>query len=109
VHESMNLASVWSLPILFFCENNDYGMSAAASRMVSTSSIASRADAYSISHATVDGNDVEAVYAAAQKAVNIHPYYRQTLFFGSEDLSVLRTLKERSMHLPQPGGRGCLE
>ena len=75
VHESMNLASVWSLPILFFCENNDYGMSAAASRMVSTSSIASRADAYSISHATVDGNDVEAVYAAAQKAVT---YIRTT-------------------------------
>ncbi len=75
VHESMNLASVWSLPVLFFCENNNYGMSAAASRMVSTSSIASRADGYSIPHATVDGNDVEAVYKACKIAVD---YIRST-------------------------------
>lgn len=75
LHESMNLASVWSLPVLFYCENNEYGMSAAASRMISTSSIASRADSYSIKHETVDGNDVEAVYAAAAKAVN---YIRTT-------------------------------
>lgn len=75
VHECMNLASVWSLPILFFCENNNYGMSAAASRMISTSSIASRAESYSISHATVDGNDVQAVYRAASDAV---AYIRST-------------------------------
>ncbi|MGE4454648.1 MAG: pyruvate dehydrogenase complex E1 component subunit beta [Sphaerochaeta sp.] len=80
LHESMNLASVWSLPVLFFCENNNYGMSAAASRMVSTSSIASRAEGYSIPHATVDGNDIEAVYKACKKAVqsirsNSGPYF----------------------------------
>ncbi len=75
VHECMNLASVWSLPLLFFCENNQYGMSAASSRMISTASIAGRADSYSIAHATVDGNDVEAVHAAASKAV---AYIRST-------------------------------
>ncbi|MGE4584621.1 MAG: dehydrogenase E1 component subunit alpha/beta [Sphaerochaeta sp.] len=69
LHESMNLASVWSLPVLFFCENNQYGMSAAASRMISTNQIASRAEGYSIAYATVDGNDVEAVYAASSLAV----------------------------------------
>lgn len=69
VHECMNLASVWSLPLLFFCENNNYGMSAAASRMISTPSIAKRAESYSMSHATVDGNDVQAVYTAASEAV----------------------------------------
>lgn len=75
VHESMNLASVWELPLLLFCENNNYGMSAAASKMISTSSIASRADGYRIKHATVDGNDVEAVYDACKEAIE---YIRST-------------------------------
>jgi 2-oxoisovalerate dehydrogenase E1 component len=70
LHESMNLASIWDLPVLFFCENNNYGMSAAVSRMVSTSSIAARSDGYSIPHVTVDGNDVETVYQAVREAVD---------------------------------------
>ena len=69
LHESMNLASVWSLPLLFFCENNNYGMSAQASKMIATSSIASRADGYQIPHATIDGNDLQAVYDACKIAV----------------------------------------
>ena len=69
LHECMNLASVWSLPLLFFCENNMYGMSAQASRMISTQSIASRSDGYSMNWATVDGNDVSAVHEACQRAV----------------------------------------
>ncbi len=69
LHESMNLAAVWSLPVLFFCENNLYGMSASSSRMISTTSIAERASGYGIDHATVDGNDVEAVYEASLHAV----------------------------------------
>lgn len=69
IHESMNLASVWNLPVLFFCENNNYGMSARADRMISTNSIAGRAQGYNITYETVDGNDVEAVYRAVSKAV----------------------------------------
>lgn len=69
VHESMNLASVLNLPVLFFCENNGYGMSASRDRMVSAPSIAKRAEGYNMPHNTVDGNDVEAVYAAAREAV----------------------------------------
>ena len=69
VHESMNLASVLELPVLFFCENNGYGMSASRDKMVSAPSIAKRAEGYGIPHNTADGNDVEAVYAAAQEAV----------------------------------------
>lgn len=68
VHESMNLASVWDLPVLFFCENNGYGMSAPTAKAVSADSIAGRSEGYRIPHATVDGNDVLAVYRAAVEA-----------------------------------------
>ena len=75
VHESMNLASVWELPLLFYCENNGYGMSAAASRVIATSDIAARSQGYRIEYATVDGNDLEAVLSAAREAVQ---YIRTT-------------------------------
>lgn len=64
----MNLASVWNLPILFYMENNHYGMSAASSRMISTSSVASRSSGYGIEYRTVDGNDYDAVYSACVEA-----------------------------------------
>jgi 2-oxoisovalerate dehydrogenase E1 component len=75
IHESMNLASVWNLPVLFFCENNGYGMSAPIKNVVSTDSIAARSKGYGIAYAVVDGNDVQAVYKAALKAVT---YIRET-------------------------------
>ncbi len=62
LHEAMNLASVWNLPILFYMENNHYGMSASAERMISTASIASRSAGYNIGYRTVDGNDYDAVF-----------------------------------------------
>ncbi|WP_320128238.1 dehydrogenase E1 component subunit alpha/beta [uncultured Sphaerochaeta sp.] len=69
LHESMNIASVWNLPLLFFCENNGYGMSAPTREAVSTDSIASRSLGYGIDYSVADGNDVEAVYQAVLKAV----------------------------------------
>ena len=68
VHEMMNLASVWNLPLLFFMENNHYGMSASTDRVISTSSIHSRAEGYSMAHAKCDGNDVEKVFGAVEEA-----------------------------------------
>ncbi|MGN1163253.1 MAG: thiamine pyrophosphate-dependent enzyme [Candidatus Ornithospirochaeta sp.] len=68
VHEMMNLASVWNLPLLFFMENNHYGMSASTDRVISTSSIHSRAEGYSMAHGKVDGNDVEKVFDAVEEA-----------------------------------------
>ena len=67
-HEAANLASVWKLPVLFVCENNQYGMSMHISQSMNIDDIAVRADAYGFPAATVDGNDVVAVYQAAQKA-----------------------------------------
>ncbi|HEX9820912.1 MAG TPA: dehydrogenase E1 component subunit alpha/beta [Methylomirabilota bacterium] len=69
VHESLNLAAVWRLPIVFLCENNQYALSTASARTTAGDSIAGRAMAYGIPGARVDGNDVLAVYEAVRAAV----------------------------------------
>jgi pyruvate dehydrogenase E1 component alpha subunit len=68
-HESLNLASVWKLPIVFICDNNQYGMSMAAEKAMNIQYVAQRAAAYNIPGVTVDGNDVLAVYDAVSAAV----------------------------------------
>jgi len=71
-HEAINMASIWDLPVIFLCENNQYGMSMSTSRSMHTESIAQRATAYGIPGTRVDGNDIfavyDAVYQAAQRA-----------------------------------------
>ncbi len=69
VHEAMNLAAVWKLPIVFLCENNQYALSTASRRTTAGESIAARAAAYAMPGARVDGNDVLAVYEAVGRAV----------------------------------------
>jgi pyruvate dehydrogenase E1 component alpha subunit len=69
-HESINLASAWSLPVIFVCENNLYAMGTRQSRIMNIENIADRAAAYGIPGMTVDGNDVLAVHEASQDAVN---------------------------------------
>ncbi len=68
-HESLNLASIWKLPLVFACENNHYGANTPIGRVLASSSIAERAGAYGIPATIVDGNDVLAVYGAAREAV----------------------------------------
>lgn len=68
-HESLNLASLWRLPVIFFCENNQYAMGTALSRSSAVPEIYKRAEAYAMSSQQVDGMDVDAVYRAAQEAV----------------------------------------
>jgi TPP-dependent pyruvate/acetoin dehydrogenase alpha subunit len=67
-HESLNLAAIWKLPVLFVCENNEYGMFTPKSATTPVEDIASRAAAYGIPGVTVDGNDLLAVYEAAASA-----------------------------------------
>ncbi len=67
-HESLNLASVWKLPIVFVCENNLYGISVPTWQSTSVKDIAVRAAAYDIPGEVVDGNDIIAVYEAFEKA-----------------------------------------
>ncbi len=69
LHESMNLASVWKLPVIFACENNHYAESTPVEYAVSVPDIADRAAGYSIPGVVVDGMDVFAVYDAAGEAV----------------------------------------
>lgn len=69
VHEAMNMASIWRLPILFTCENNQYASTTAMSYSTSVQRIALRAAGYSIPGVTVDGNDVLAVREAAAEAL----------------------------------------
>ena len=68
IHETMNLASVWNLPLLFYLENNHYGMSASADVMLSGGNLARRAEGYGIGWRKVDGNDVVAVKEAVEEA-----------------------------------------
>jgi TPP-dependent pyruvate/acetoin dehydrogenase alpha subunit len=68
-HESLNMASVWKLPIVFICDNNQYGMSMAAEKSMNIKHVAERASAYGIPGITVDGNSVLAVYHAVSQAV----------------------------------------
>jgi TPP-dependent pyruvate/acetoin dehydrogenase alpha subunit len=69
VHEAMNLAAIWKLPVVFVCENNGYAQSTPVEYAVAVPRIADRAAAYSMPGATVDGQDVIAVWQAAVTAV----------------------------------------
>ena len=69
LHESMNLATVWKLPVIFVCENNHYAEATPVEYAVSIPDIADRASSYSMPGVVVDGMDVFAVYDAAGEAV----------------------------------------
>jgi len=68
-HESLNMAAIWNLPVVFLCENNQYAMSMPVTRALSAQHVADRAASYNIPGVTVDGMDVRAVYAAVKEAV----------------------------------------
>ena len=70
-HESMNLAALWKLPVLFCCENNRYAMGTALSRSESETNLAVKAASYEVPAWTVDGMDVAAVADAARRAVTL--------------------------------------
>ncbi len=68
-HEAMNMAAVFKLPVVFICENNMYGISNYQRNHMTVSDVSDRAASYGIPGATVDGNDVVAVYEAVNAAV----------------------------------------
>lgn len=69
-HESMNLAALWDLPLLFVCENNLYAMGTALALSESETDIQRKAACYRIASEAVDGMDVIAVEAAARRAIH---------------------------------------
>jgi TPP-dependent pyruvate/acetoin dehydrogenase alpha subunit len=68
--ESLNLAAIWRLPVIFFCENNGYAISTPAVKSHGQPDIARRADGFGIPGVIVDGQDVRAVYEATRAAVD---------------------------------------
>ncbi len=106
LYEVMNAASLWHLPLLFLLENNHYGMSAAADRMIAADGIFRRAEGFLIPSEKIDGNDVlaveEAVASARERILSSHkPFlieadtYRQCGHSRSDRL-VYRSREEES-------------
>jgi TPP-dependent pyruvate/acetoin dehydrogenase alpha subunit len=97
-HEAMNLASTWRLPLLFVCENNQWQAFVRRDETMPHANVRVWADAHAMATRTVDGNDADAVYAAAKEAVAAiratgRPYflelvtYRQRGHFEPDDQS----------------------
>ena len=70
VYESLNMASLWDLPVLYVVENNKYGMGTSVERASASTDLASRGNAYNVKTIVVDGMDVVAVRAAGIEATN---------------------------------------
>ena len=68
-HESLNLAAVHKLPVIFICENNQYAISTHQNKHQTIKDVSIRAIAYDIPGITVDGNDIMAVYGAVNKVI----------------------------------------
>lgn len=69
LHESMNLASIWSLPVIFVCENNQYAVTTSYATTVSVEHVSDRASAYNMPGLLIDGQDAIAMYEATVEAV----------------------------------------
>lgn len=106
-HESLNMAKIWNLPVLYVCENNLYGIGTRIDRSTAVIDQYQRVSGYDIPSAQVDGQDVEVVYAAAQKAVE-HvrsgkgPYFLELMTYryrghSMSDSNAYRTKEEERM------------
>lgn len=69
-HESLNLAAVWKLPVIFVCQNNEWGEHTTYAKATSARQVSDRAGSYAIPGVRVDGNDPLAMYAAAVEAID---------------------------------------
>lgn len=69
IHESMNMAAIWQVPVVFFCENNHWAVTTSVAESTSVTDIAQRAAAYGFPGVVVDGQDPVAVFTATADAV----------------------------------------
>ena len=106
-HESINMASVWKLPVIYLCENNQYGMSNSVGNAMSARQMIDRAPGYGIPGKQVDGMDVLAVYEAVSEAAEYVPGGQRPDPDRRPDLSLSGALEERPAALSHEGrGRG---
>lgn len=68
-HEALNMAALWQLPVVFVCQDNNYGISTSKARSTSVASVADRASAYNMPGIAITENDPEAVFSAAGEAI----------------------------------------
>ncbi len=105
-HEAMNMASIFQLPVIFICQNNQWAISTPVSRQFHGKHLAQRALAYGMPGIQVDGNDVLAVYQATQQALSLAKAgqgpsflecltYRMEAHTTSDDPSRYRDTKEQ--------------
>ena len=110
LHESMNLAGIWKLPVIFVCENNRYAESTPFEYSVSGGSVANRADGYGIPGVTVDGQSVLDMFEVGKEAVSrarsgegptlIEAHtYRYFGHFGADDPLGYRSEDEQNFYM----------
>jgi len=91
-HEALNLAGVWDLPVVWICENNQYGMGTAVARASAVEEIHMKAEAYNTAHSRVDGMHVMKVYEAVQEAIQHArekgPYFLEAITYRFEGHSM---------------------
>jgi pyruvate dehydrogenase E1 component alpha subunit len=95
-HESLNLAALWELPVLFLCENNLYAMGTPIGQELALTDIRARAESYGIAADAVDGMDVLAVEAAARRLAD------EVRTTGSPRFLELRTYRFRAHSMADP-------
>jgi TPP-dependent pyruvate/acetoin dehydrogenase alpha subunit len=95
-HESLNLASAWQLPVVYICENNYYAISSCQRVAMAIQDIAERAAGYGIPGVSIDGNDVLAVFEAAEEAV------KRARHGGGASLLVANTWRHRGHFEGEP-------
>ncbi len=116
LHESLNLASIWKLPVIFVCENNRYAQSTPVEYSLAGGSVAKRGEGYGIPGIQVDGQDIMAVSEVAEEAIGraragegptlIEALtYRYYGHFGADDPSGYRLKDEEEYYR----GKDCIE
>lgn len=106
-HETLNMSKLWDLPVLFICENNQYGIGTSISRSTAVLDQYKRVCGYGIEAAQADGQDVEIVFEAAKKAVEYvrskkGPYFLELMTYryrghSMSDSNAYRTREEEEM------------
>lgn len=97
-NEALNMAALWHLPVVFVCENNQYGLTVHLQRHLANTRIADRAHGYGIPGTAVDGNDVEAVVVHAETAV------KRARAGDGPTLLVAQTYRRRGFSTSDVGG-----
>lgn len=84
LYESLNLSSVWKLPVIFICENNSYAQTTPSSQTLAGGSVFKRAAGFDIEGIEVDGNDIEKVYETARYAVDKVRVYKNPILIEAK-------------------------